>query len=78
VGGAPPAPEPDVRRNALGRRITDKQLAALKRNQYAPGESGNPGGRLRDRGLQEGVISLMKRGKLKPSDAIADLLNLLG
>jgi len=77
-GAPPPAPEPEVRRDSLGRRITDKQLAALKGNQYAPGQSGNPGGRFRDRGLYESVISLMKRGKIHPSDTVADLLNVLG
>jgi hypothetical protein len=80
-GGPPPAMpelEPKVRRDSLGRRISQKRLDALNAHKFQPGESGNPGGRLKRRGLQESVISLMKRGKLQPSDTIADLLNLLG
>ena len=63
---------------AWGRRITERQLAALKARQYKPGQSGNPGGSYKKRTLLDAAMRLMKASKLQPSDSIADFLNLLG
>ena len=83
-GGGPPPPlpkpVPEVRRDSLGRRITELRLEALRSGQFKPGRSGNPGGnRKRQREHANAfVIHLLKTGKLQPSDTIADFLNLLG
>ncbi len=74
--GCPPA-EPDARRDSLGRRISEKQLAALKSGQYQPGESGNPAGRFSGRGLQEAIRSQMRKNQLRSTDPIESLLDAL-
>ena len=79
-GTPPPAPEsePEVRRDSLGRRISQRALDALKAGQFRPGQSGNPGGSYKKRTVLDAAIRLMKAGKLQPSDSVADFLNLLG
>ena len=81
-GTPPPAPEPEpaVRRDSMGRKISMTALEALKATQFKPGTSGNPGGnfqRQREHALAV-VVKLMKQGKLQPSSTIADFMNLLG
>jgi len=79
-GTPPPLPKPGSRdrRDSLGRRMTERQLAALKARQYKPGQSGNPGGSYKKRTLLDAAMRLMKASKLQPNDSIADFLNLLG
>jgi hypothetical protein len=83
-GGAPPpplpkpVPAPEIRRDSLGRRISQRALDALKAGQFRPGQSGNPGGSYKKRTVLDAAIRLMKAGNLQPSDSIADFLNLLG
>jgi hypothetical protein len=80
-GGTPPPmpePEPEIRRDSIGRRISQRALDALKAGQFRPGQSGNPGGSYKKRTVLDAAIRLMKAGKLQPSDSIADFLNLLG
>ena len=72
-------PEPEVRRDSMGRKISQTALEALRATQFKPGTSGNPGGnwkRQREHALAV-VVKLMKSGKLKPSDTVADFMNLL-
>jgi hypothetical protein len=73
------APVPEVRRDSMGRLIHETALEALKKTQFKPGTSGNPGGnfkRQREHALAV-VVKLMKQGKLQPSDSIATFMNLL-
>jgi hypothetical protein len=72
-----PKPEPVIRRDSLGRRISQRALDGLKAGQFRPGQSGNPGGSYKKRTVLDAAIRLMKAGKLQPSDSIADFLNLL-
>jgi hypothetical protein len=74
--GRPPA-EPDVRRDRLGRPIHPNTLKALRSGQYRPGESGNPAGRFRGRGLQEAIRSQMRKNQLRSTDPIESLLTAL-
>jgi hypothetical protein len=53
---AEPAAEP-VRRDSLGRVISPNQIRALKSGQYQPGQSGNPAGKFKGRGLHEAIVS---------------------
>ncbi len=72
--------EKEIRRDSLGRRISPTVLEALKATQFKPGTSGNPGGnfkRQREHAMAA-VMRLLKQGKLKPSDTVADFMNLLG
>jgi len=68
-------PEPEVRRDSLGRRITAARLANLA--PFEPGESGNPGGSYSKRTLADAVIRFMKKGKVKPTDSVQELLDSL-
>lgn len=75
---SPPAPAP-VRRDSLGRLLNMKSIEALRLTQFRPGQSGNPGGGRKKQ--REYALSLvthwLKIGKLKPSDTVADFMNLL-
>src|SRR6266849_1274505 len=74
-----PVPEPEVRQDSMGRKISQTALEALRATQFKPGTSGNPGGnfkRQREHALAV-VVKLMKQGKLRPSDTVATFMNLL-
>ena len=81
-GGPPPPPVPvpePVRLESMGRPIRETVLEALKKTQFKPGHSGYPGAnfkRQREHAMAV-VMKLMKQGRLKPSDTVADFMNLL-
>jgi hypothetical protein len=81
-GGAPPLPkpEPEIRKDSMGRKISQTALEALKATQFKPGTSGNSGGnfkRQREHALAV-VVKLMKSGKLQPSDTHRRFPELVG
>ena len=64
-----------IRRDSLGRRITAARLANLRK--FQPGESGNPGGSYSKRTLLDAITRQMKKGKVRPTDSVQELLDSL-